>query len=319
MITPSAFLHLLVVAALMMLASNQPLDAADAQEQGELSFYDAATQTGVVARRVFRDASGRVVKTIYYRAGSRLSEKPLTEEEGLSQQSIVIREYGEDGRFTREKHFGPDMTLNRVMESAASTTTSTSIWRRADQSTQYEIRSVANQNACHLYFDNSGTNLVAVSGTVPVDKELAGGWGGAVDGVACGVGLNCSEGRLAGFILYVTVRNWTASPRKVITCLPYHEIQIELRDEAGNLVAQDVEHIRKRDQALIRMNRGINENTQTIGPHQAATFDGGRSLRDWYSDVPAGTYDLTVRRRGDGADFPLVSNPVRLQVVATEL
>jgi len=290
-------------------------NADDGQDKGELTIYDRPTQIGVVAKRVFRDAGGRASKTIYYSPAS-LSGPYL--EESLRVQEIVTSEYDERGRLKREKHYGPDMTLSRIMDMAYLGAKKTIIWRRPDETREYEIREEGDRTVSHLYFDSTGKNLVGMNGTIPSDIDLASWWGQPIDGIACAVGVNRIQGRLSGFHFCVTVLNLTAFPRKVITCLQYHEIQVELRDEAGHLVPQDAERIRQCDQDLIHMNRGINEATQTIAPHQAAQYDGGHGLLEWYNNVPTGTYYLTIRRRADGPDFTLVSKPVRLQVVGEE-
>jgi len=284
---------------------------------GELTIYKMSGQTGTVANRVFRNSNGRVLKTIYY-TSTLVSPTGPYPEESLRVKSIIIHKYDEQGREQREEHYGPDMTLRRIRDTLYRDADKTIIWRRQDESREYEIRFERKRSVSHLYFDATGENLVSIRGAIPADMDLPYGWGPSVDGIACGLGVTRSQGSLTDFRFYITTRNLTPTPRKVITCLQYHEIKVELRDEEGNLVPQDDEYIRKRDQDLIRMNRGIREATQIIPPNQAETFDGGRELREWYSNLSTGTYYLTVRRRADGPDFPLLSRPIELQVVAQE-
>ena len=289
--------------------------ARGSQGEGELTIYDMSTEIGVVAMRVFRDASGRVAKTIYYSSTSRELKGPYSED-SLRVRSSVVSEYDENGVLRREKHYGPKMNLRRIMDLVCTNAEKRMIiWRRPDETREYEIKYQGKRELSHLYFDITGKNLVGMNGEIPSDIELASGWGQPVGGIACGLGVNRIRGTLRDIQFSVTVRNLTASPCKVITCLPYHQMQVELRNEVGQLVPQNADYIRQRDQELIRMNHGINEATQTISPHQARQFDGGHELQEWYSNVQPGKYFLTVRRRADGPDFTLASKPVKLQIV----
>lgn len=223
-----------------------------------LTIYKMSSQTGTVANRVFRNSNGRVLKTIYYTSTVSSLTGPYPGE-SLRVQSIIIHKYDKQGREQREEHHGPDMTLRRIRDTLYRDADKTVIWRRSDESREYEIRFEGERAVSHLYFDTTGEKLVSIRGTIPADMNLPYGWGPSVDGIACSLGVNRSQGSLTDFRFYVTTRNLTATPRKVITCLQYHEIKVELRDEEGNLVPQNDEYIRKRDQDLIRMNRGIRE------------------------------------------------------------
>ena len=77
---------------------------------------------------------------------------------------------------------------------------------------------------------------------------------------------------------------------------------------------QDAARIASRDRELIRMNNAINESLQTIPPGQAGVFAAPYELKEWYSALKPGDYQLTVRSRAQGQDFPLVSNMIRITI-----
>lgn len=281
--------------------------------KGELTTYDTPSQNGTIAKRVFRDSSGRIAKTIYYRSSEKASG-PYPGET-LQVSSIVIHLYDGAGRERREEYRGPDMQLHRIKDTVYRNGDKTAVvWRRPDGIREYEIRYSGGREVSHLYFDESGERLVGVKGEIPADIKLAWGWGVPSEGLACGIGANCTSGLLKHLRIFVSVRNLTETSAKVITALQYHEIQVELRNTKGDAVPQNAAYIEERDRGLIRANHGLHESMQTIEPHNAGMFTGGFELREWYSDLPAGTYYLTVRRRGAGKEFNLVSNTLKIEI-----
>ena len=284
-------------------------------DAGVLTIYEVASQIGTVANRAFRDSQGRLSKTIYYSAEPFRLQGPYTEE-SLRVQSVVIYKYDDQGREWREEHHGPDMRLQRIKETAYQDSRKTLVWRRADETRAYEIRYSETREISHLYFDDSGRNLVGLRGAMPPDLDLAWGWGTPAEGLACGIGVNRTSGPLEDIRVYVTVRNLTEFPAKVVTAVQYHVIQMQLRDEVGRLVPQNTDYIKERDRDLIRMNRGTAEAVQTIPPNHAGHFAGGYKLTEWYEGLTPGTYRLTIRRRASGEDFPLVSNVLVLEIQA---
>lgn len=287
--------------------------AGDHADGSELTIYKKLTSIGTVAKRMFRDSNGRVSKTIYYRSTSPSLTGPYPEE-SLRVQSIILHKYDEQGREQREEHHGPDMTLRRIRDTLYRDGDKTIVWRRPDETREYEIRYSGNRSISHLHFDHSGQKLVSVRGAIPSDIDLAWGWGRPLEGLVCGIGANRTSGRLKEFRIYVTIHNLTEARAKVVTAIQYHVVQMELRDAKGATVPQNSGYIAKRKRYLIRANRGPNENIQTIPTREAAVYTGGYELQEWYSRLPGGTYYLTVRRRAAGKDFSLVSNKLELEI-----
>lgn len=305
-----------ICAALLHFLCLSELVGADPQE-GELNIYAFTSSVGIVANRVIRDTEGRVVKTIYYKLDTKNSshEGPYSEEM-LVVASIVLHKYDQHGRKSREEHYSSNMVLRRIQETSYQGSNKKSVWLRADGTREYEIRYSGNRSISHLYFDCTGKRLIGIDGVIPPDIELACGWGQPIDGLACGIGANKPTAVLKHVEINVTVRNLTASPVKVITALQYHTVRMELRDAEGTLVPQNRDYIEERNRDLIRMNRGENENLQTVPAHQAKTFTGGYELAEWYAGLAPGTYYLAVRRRTSGEEFPLVSNTIKLEILA---
>ena len=291
-------------------ARPAPRPVASDADGGELTIYKMSTQIGTVAKRAFRDSSGRFTKTIYYTSTS-LSPTGPYPEETLRVQSVVIHRHG---RNRREEHRGPDMALRRIRDTVYQNGNKAIVWRRPDETREYEIRYSGNRSISHLYFDQTGQKLVGVSGAIPSDVDLAWGWGRTDGGLTCGIGASHTSGPLKQVRIYVTIRNLTEAPAKVVTALPYRVVQMELRDAEDKIVPQDVARIAERNSDLIRMNPGANENIQTIRPHEAAMYTGGYELGDWYSDLQTGTCHVTVRRRAGGKEFSLVSNSLKLEI-----
>ena len=282
-------------------------------DAGVLTIYEVASQIGTVANRVFRDSQGRLSKTIYYTAGPFRIRGPYTEE-SLRVQSVVIYKYDDQGRKWREEHYGPDLRLQRIKETAYQDSRKTIVWRRADETREYEIRYSETRAISHLFFDLSGRNLVGLYGAMPPDLDLAWGWGPSAEGLVCGIGANRTNAPLEDIRVYVMVRNLTQSPANVATALQYHIVQMELRDGKGEWVPQNTDYIRKRDRDLIRINRGTCEAIETIEPNHVICGEFG--LQDWYDGLASGTYHLIIRRRASGGDFSLVSNVLVLEVQA---
>jgi len=115
-----------------------------------------------------------------------------------------------------------------------------------------------------------------------------------------------------------TVFNKGSDPAKVMTALQYYVLKLELRDEDGNLVPQDTAYIKKRYKDLRRGNRGINKNMHTIRPGEARDYGSGYELKEWYSNLKPGKYQLTVRRRASGRRFSLVSNTISITIEASK-
>ena len=288
-----------------------------AQEQAEdFTIYPQESQIGTVARRVFMDTEGRITKTIYYglRQDFRGARGPHSEEM-LAVQSIVLHKYDEESREARTEHYDGHMILQRIKLTRYNSDgeKASHVWLRSDGSREYEIRYSNPRSALHLYFDDSGTKLVAVSGVLPQDVDLAHGWGEEVAGLSCGIAPSSPRGPLQEIRIYVSVRNQSEHPAEVLTALPYQTVQMVLRDGQGALLPQDEGYIGKRNSALVRLNRGPSDNLQTLATGQARHYR-SYELREWYSGLAPGSYSLTVRRRASGEELSLVSNTISIEI-----
>lgn len=298
-------------------------NAAEKEREGKLTFYGMITQIGTVAKRTFRDNSGRITKTIYYTLDYRNLPNPFSlrepiTEEMLVVQSINIHYYDRQGRQNRVEHYTPSFVLSRIMQTKcdANGGKTATVWLRPNESREYEIRYRNGRSISHLYFDETGQKLIAARGPVPKNMDLAYGWGRPVDGLSCGIAPNKRSALAEDFRISVTVKNLTAHPATIITSLPYQTVKMELRNTKGALVPQNTDYIEKRNKELLRMNNGLRESLQTIPPHQVGHYSSGYELNQWYGEVEPGKYYLTVKRRAAGKDFSLVSNTVTIDILA---
>ena len=277
-------------------------------DSGKLEVYPSPSQDGTIARRVFTDEHGRPIREIYYRAGFP-QEKPK-DDSGYSPSQIYLYTYDKDGREEWMGVYSPGYILQRASESFYDSSGKRKMWqwRDADGIVRYQMR-----NACHLDFDDTGTRLIGIIGEAPSDLDLFSGWGKKFDGLACGIGLNRDKGRLEDIRFQVTIKNVTASALKFNNCLDRAELKVELRGNSGQLVRQDPNCLKN----LREMNSGTKIGVPELGPNDCQTF-GIYPLNDWYRNLPAGLYTLTVRRRTDGKEFSLSSKPVQLEILAEE-
>lgn len=288
---------------------NTRVGLAGRGEEGILTIYPMMTQTGIAANRVFRDDNGRVAKTIYYRGNGQTN--PVREAE-LEPLHVVIPLYDEMGRVRREEFRNPGMELLGYWDISYSEDGDVRVQRTTDGRRIQELRRTGGSEKSHLYFDHTGERLVGIKGKIPVD--LAYEWGEVTGGLACGIGVSRSTGLLNDVYVTVTIRNTTGEAPQVVTLWPYRVLEVELRDDQGNLVPIDRSKLSEEDERMRRLNPSATENRQTLAPYEAATYESFK-LDDWYSDLPSGAYRLTVRRRAGGRDFELVSNPLALEIL----
>ena len=166
-----------------------------------------------------------------------------------------------------------------------------------------------------MYFDDSGSRIINIGGKIPEGMDLTSGWGRPVDGLACGVAFNRTAGKLADLTFTVALKNWTPDVQMVLTCLPYQQMKIEVRDQQGRVVSQDTEYIRSQDAKLRPMKPGTYEGRRSLRPYECGSFDGGHALKEWYTNLPPGQYTLKLRRRATGSDFVLTAPPVSFAVL----
>jgi hypothetical protein len=297
------------------IAQPHELKPANSTEEGELFIYEKASSIGTVAKREFRDDQGRNFKTVYYYPPEMAMKIPYSPE-SLRPESIVIREYDDHNRVCREKHYSPGMIVRRIMDTVYHDSSKTIVWRRPDETREYEIRNNPNESHSHLYFDCTGNNLIGIRGPMQPDIDLVGGWGSSTEGLSCGIAMSCPRGSLKNMEVNISIRNLTEKPVYIVSALHYFIIQIEIRDSQGNLIPQDKALISEKTRYLLETNRGTNENIQTIPPLESMVNGGMYSLREWwYSHLSAGKYSLTIKRRSTGKDYNLISNTIQFEII----
>lgn len=343
---------LAVCACLDSPASDETSDEVtgnDVKEQpGELVIYAYTGKTHMmssapwlmpVAHREFKDSNGRITKTIHYRfrsvvpppAGSQGRDRSADQPVGVSfwdpynkvkceleVLSITTHKYHEAGRESRIEHYAPDMKLSRSEEISYHNdgTRRLHVARNAEGKRTHETRYSQGRSVSSLWFDDTGEKVIAIHGIPPKDISLAYGCGKTTDGLACAIAPNRESGPLEDIRIFLTIFNKGSDLVKVMTALQYYVLKMELRDEDGNLVPQDTAYINKRYKDLRRGNRGINKSMQTVSPGGAEQFVGGYELKEWYSDLKPGKYELTVKRRASGRRFSLVSNTISITIEA---
>ncbi|MCF6286313.1 MAG: hypothetical protein L3K26_14150, partial [Candidatus Hydrogenedentes bacterium] len=293
------------------------------EDSGKLSIYSSETSVGTVAKRVFLDEKGRDWKVIHYRrrwpwANGKYPPRPRKNLESLGEKDLEavfvrIRLYDEMGRVRRVENRSPEMVLLGTWDTLYSGDAKTSVHRTSVGIRTYEVRRIPGREVSHLYFDDSGERLVALKGLLPDDVDLADGWGEDTGGLACGIGVNRTQGTLGDISVSVTINNRTGHDADIVSCRAYHVLQVELRNAGNSIVQQDVEKLSERDAYLTRINSYAKENMQTLRPNCAATYE-NFELGDWYSDLPADTYYLTVKRRAAEKGFVLTSNTLKLAI-----
>ena len=294
------------------------------EQSGELILYARRTMIGTVAERVFRDGSGKITKTILYRPRIAASEPvsasfTMPYKGDIQPVRVVIHKYDKAGRETRTEYYTPDMKLRRILETSYhSDGTRKSLVSRNSEGIRTHEQRYSRTHGSLLYFDDTGKKLIGMRGTVPKDIHLAYGHGTTTDGLAYAIGPSKESGHLDDILIYSTVLNKGAGSAKVVNALQYRALKMELRDEDGNLVPQDTAYIEKRDKLLMDSNRHFREGFKTIPPGQAESF-GTHELREWYSNLKPGNYQLTVRRRASGKEFSLVSNTISITIEAPKV
>lgn len=293
----------LAISCVLALSPMRSTFGAEPAEEGELRIYPQPTQIGTAACRTVSDAEGRPLKETYYRNGHSENAGKLVPYE------IRVYRYVE-GKQVSVSTLSPDQALLSSTETLPEQGGERRTVTRDGQGTIFSRQ----YGSTRVGYDSTGTKVILINGKIPEGVDLAAGWGPEVDGLACGVGVNVTRGTLAQITIDVTVRNGSPADRYVITSTT-QEMQVELWDTAGRLVPLDLDRIRRQDEKLIAASNGKREARQMVRPSEARVYRAPEPLAKWYSSVPAGTYQLIVRRRADGADFPLVSKPVTLEIL----
>lgn len=279
--------------------------------EGQLSIYGIPTQIGTVARRTFRDSSGRVIREIFYTLKKDVPQPPYTKDM-LEVQSTVLYDYDERGYKIRAEHYDARMILDQVWETRYyENKEKREIKSTPDGVRQYEIRYLDDRTVSHLYYDERGKNLVAVRGLIPRDIDLPFGWGEPVDGLACGIALTQTKSlvdELPCYAIYVNVKN-SGSNQASLSGLP--AVQIELRDRFGVLVREIAAEANKGRDPLQahRLLYG-----QLINPGESGYVYPPYELSIRSTNLRPGRYSLRVRQPIEGRNQSLVSNTVFFEV-----
>jgi hypothetical protein len=301
------YLHLLLTPVLLCVPLLALSFGQTPHAEERLSIYGSPTQIGTIAYRASRDSDGRILKEIFY-MGNRSAHPPYTEDM-LVVQSIVLHKYDDQSSTKRAEHYNARMNLEYVWETKYDNHKD----RRETKFTrdgvrQYEIRYLENRSVSHLYYDESGENLVAIRGLIPKDADLPSGWGDSQSGLACGIVLTRAKSQvddLPGYALYVNVKN-SGSTQMSIPQLPPAEI--ELRDGAGALVRQ-----RTDTQDPLQAQRLFYG--QLINPGESGNTYPAYELKMRYANLAPGRYSIRVKQSIEGRDQPLISNTVFFEVV----
>ncbi len=326
----------LFVAGLALSAASFAQPATRPASEGELTFYEMMTQTGIVARRDFHDDSGRLIKRVFY-APARpttvsLSSQPAPsavrgpfDPNQLAVRSTETYDYDRRGWLTRTSTYDPDGALTGYAghqhDSAGGLCATVNF--TADGRRSYEVRFGAEgpggaakpgpggpargRVRSHLYFEDSGQRLVAVRGALPEDQTWTWGWGSEKEGLSCAVAPQREAAPLGEMQVALTVRNLASSPREVAAGRgSYRPI---LRDADGQIVP-----IAEKSSGAAGL-REPSPTTALTQPREMFHWD-AFDLASWYPELAPGRYSLQVEYRGDSPEWLLVSNAVTITILA---
>jgi hypothetical protein len=286
-----------------------------AEPKGELRLYPRATQIGTVASRTFKDDRGRAVKVIYYTGGGSL-EGPYREDL-LREQSIHLFSYDNHNCQIKRETYEPGMRLSRTEEVRCLDGTAT-----PNLTTVYNARGIRQAETRHtasgstqtvLHFDIGGNKVVAINGALPIDTDLASGWGMVFSGFACGIAANREKGRQEELEVNVSIKNISHNGIAVVMISP---VLVELKDSSGRVIERKAAY------------RTSESNTQFDAcptyMNQAAPYVGrsqerpGYGLGEQYDRLAPGKYTLTITHCVSGVPGRLVSNTIPLEVEGRE-
>ena len=281
---------------------------------GELTLYTGMTANGMVARREYKDSRSRIAKTVYYRSKDWQDVTSTVSEEDLVVSEIALHGYNDLDQEVRTEHYSPDMKLWRVEERSYAPDGKISRRLSLDHKCvrTYEQRWFGVLNFSHLYYDDTGENLVGFRGSIPKDIDLQDGWGEPSGGLSCGAAPTKRRALLQGMYINLTVRNLGKSyadlPR-----LMYPDAQLEVRSHNGQLIPQDRRRIEQLKQGRARTPEPSRPTTTRLDPGQAE--HGHYLLKDWYPNLSPGKYLVTCRRPVPGPGKQLVSNTTEIEII----
>jgi hypothetical protein len=279
---------------------------------GDLRIYHRATQIGTTAMRTFRDAKGRVVKTIYYTGGGGgLVEGPY-QEELLREQSIETVAYDEHDCRASGANYAPGMRLLRTWEVRCRKGTNVPEHSAArDPSGRLVSETWHNKDggtASSRFFGADGERVIAVDGKTRADVDLTDGWGETVGGFALGIAANRTGGRQEEMSVWVTVKNLTHAEGVV----DFAPLAFELRDAAGRLVEPHPDWAPRQSGPAPGQCPALGgQGAPFVGQTDYVATD---SLRDIFRPLAPGKYTLTYKYCLSTTHLPLVSNTIVFEV-----
>jgi hypothetical protein len=278
------------------------------------------TSVGTVAKRICHDSTGRVIRKIHYAVAFRntgghiqVSRRATLSESDLRVQMVTDYKYDEAGNLWREEERGPDGELNRILDLADASGNSIYLWRRPDGTREYEVVRENGRETAHVYFSDSGEEIVSLKGAITPKVDLTLGWGEWHEGLACGIAANRVQGPLSEISISVSVANRSASVVGVGNSQTLERLQMELTNSDGVVVSPDYEAIKVREVRFREMNPNMEETFQILEPGHATALIPIR-LDERYANLTPGEYAMVLRIRAHG-DLPdLVSNRIAFTV-----
>ncbi len=311
-------------------------DARQADEEGKLILYDFMTETGVVAKREFRDEHNRLSREIFYMPG--WGPRPTTQPsqptsfsvhgpfdpDNLAVHHVDTYDYDRDGRKVRTSTYGRDGALSGfwtyryhdegwLRQQIAFTPDGRRYYEirydppRPDDRKRWEAAGLPGRgpSVSHLYFDESGTCLVAIRGRIPEDLPWTWGWGPVRDGLRCAVAPYRASGPPDKVELGFSVVNVTQKDRQVGGGAgSYRPV---LSDADGQIVP--ISESSRGARFLSKTTRG-GMLVRGGEAYNAGSFD----LAWWYANLSPGRYTLQVEYRGSGTEWSLRTNSVTITI-----
>jgi hypothetical protein len=298
----SGFNHALGLLLLLSISAH----GQERESKGELRIYQRATQVGTVANREFKDDKGRVVKVIYYTHAD-------TSTNDFREQSTHMFEYDEYGCPIKSKNYDRTSKLTHTEEVRCvdgTATRSLTIVRNSLGIKQGESRHTETGGTqTSLQFDSNGEKVVAITGELPSDVDLAHGWGDVLHGLALGVAANREKGRQQDLEVHVSIKN-TGNDAGLVMVSP---VLVELKDSNGQVVQQK--------KASYRTNLNQTRSNECPSYLRIGAPSPGRAqsqysynLGEQYERLAAGKYSMTVTYCVSGVSERLVSNTIQIEV-----
>ena len=318
----SAPLALMVVLLVVSGAAGEEIAAISGETDGALTIYDMPTEAGTVAVRESNDSAGRLLSSTYYTLEPLRRDlllNPPSEDE-LKVQTIDRFTYDSAGHLIRTETmdgqgrplrdrftvYGDDGLLRA--EILCSGDGVRQVERRYDTS---EGLSVV---ASVLTFDSSGERLVTFNGRLPAGMDLAGGWGPADAGLACGLTAHESPVHLDDAKLVATVVNRSDETVAVSTGPAFFVLELDVRAESGASLPLDTTVVEAYANSVTQLS-GERLVSQPLPPDHGwsvATVD----LRQWYPTLSAGRYTVIARYRAAEHLVGLLCNEVEIVLTA---